>query len=167
MMLLDLPDLARPIADDETLTSTLRTLAAREREVIAEFDRRRLYLPAGFPSLFAWLTESRCTFVSDDGRRCDETHRLELHHEIPFARGGPSTVANVRLLCTHHNDLLARRDYGDDHMDRFTRRPGSAVAATKGHDGHHEEDGGAGGRASPGGGAAATELLGRAGAGVG
>jgi 5-methylcytosine-specific restriction endonuclease McrA len=73
--------------------------------------------------------QGRCTFVSDDGRRCDATQRLELHHEIPFARGGPATVANVRLACKGHNDLLARRAYGDQHMDQFTRAAAGAAHA--------------------------------------
>jgi 5-methylcytosine-specific restriction endonuclease McrA len=68
--------------------------------------------------------QGRCTFVSDEGRRCDATHRLELHHEIPFARGGPATAANVRVVCRLHNDLLARQDYGDEHMNQFARRRG-------------------------------------------
>jgi hypothetical protein len=66
MTLFELPDLTGPgpDTDDATLISTLRTLAAREREALAdfivhlaEFDRRRLYLAAGFPSLFAWLVD--------------------------------------------------------------------------------------------------------------
>ena len=41
-----------------------------------------------------------------DGGRCvlcgasDETH---FDHEIPFSRGGGSTVENVRILCARHN----------------------------------------------------------------
>jgi hypothetical protein len=54
----------------------------------------------------------RCTFVSADGRRCDQSARLELHHEDPFAKGGPATTANIRILCATHNQLLAEQDYG-------------------------------------------------------
>ena len=54
----------------------------------------------------------RCTFVSHGGHRCEATGGLEFHHEDPFARGGPPTVGNIRLLCRPHNALLAERDFG-------------------------------------------------------
>lgn len=56
--------------------------------------------------------EGRCTFVSADGKRCEQRGWLELHHEDPFARGGPATLENIRLMCRPHNRLLAERDYG-------------------------------------------------------
>lgn len=58
----------------------------------------------------------QCTFVSPDGRRCTERGGLQYHHEIPFAKGGPNTTENVRLLCRCHNALHARRDYGEQHV---------------------------------------------------
>jgi hypothetical protein len=71
----------------------------------------------------------RCQWPLDSGGICGSSERLELDHVIPRARGGASTIANVRLLCRFHNDLSARRAYGDDWMDRFTRR-GEARALT-------------------------------------
>jgi hypothetical protein len=53
-----------------------------------------------------------CSFVSEDGKRCEQRGMLELHHEEPFARGGPATTANIRVLCKAHNRWLAERDYG-------------------------------------------------------
>ena len=55
---------------------------------------------------------ARCSFVSEEGQRCEELGGLELHHEEPFARGGPPTTANIRVLCMAHNRWLAERDYG-------------------------------------------------------
>jgi 5-methylcytosine-specific restriction endonuclease McrA len=55
----------------------------------------------------------QCTFVSADGRRCKERGGLQYHHEIPFAKGGPTTPENIRLLCPCHNALLARKDDGE------------------------------------------------------
>jgi len=53
--------------------------------------------------------ESRCTFVSDEGRRCEATRWLELDHIVPWALGGRSDDAgNIRLLC-RHNQQEARR----------------------------------------------------------
>jgi len=58
----------------------------------------------------------------ESGGICGSTLRVEFDHVIPRARGGPSTVANGRLLCAVHNQLAARRAYGDAWMNRFTRR---------------------------------------------
>lgn len=66
--------------------------------------------------------QGQCTFVSPDGHRCCERGGLQYHHQIPFAKGGESTVANVRLLCRVHNALLARHDYGQDKIDACIAR---------------------------------------------
>ena len=49
----------------------------------------------------------RCAFVGADGRRCDETAFLELHHLVPFADGGESTARNLSLRCRAHNQYEA------------------------------------------------------------
>jgi hypothetical protein len=65
----------------------------------------------------------RCEFRLESGEVCGSTHRLEFdHHPIPRAHGGPATVDNIRLACADHNDLAARRIFGDVCMDRYTRR---------------------------------------------
>jgi hypothetical protein len=53
---------------------------------------------------------------------CGSKFRAELDHIIPRGRGGPSSVANLRVLCRRHNEMAARLAYGDEHMDRFRRR---------------------------------------------
>ena len=58
----------------------------------------------------------RCAFTSADGHRCEERSQLELDHIVPVARGGRSTVANLRLLCRAHNQYLAEREFGRQHM---------------------------------------------------
>jgi hypothetical protein len=60
----------------------------------------------------------RCTFASADGRRCEQSGFLELHHERPYGRGGPSSVENVRVLCRAHNQLFAEHDYGREFVRR-------------------------------------------------
>jgi 5-methylcytosine-specific restriction endonuclease McrA len=68
---------------------------------------------------------ARCTFLSTDGKRCDQRALLELHHEQPFGRGGAATVENIRVLCRAHNQLLAERDYGQAFMrERIERVKG-------------------------------------------
>ena len=54
----------------------------------------------------------QCCFVGPDGRRCPARGRLEFHHQVPYARGGPAASDNVQLLCRAHNALMAERDFG-------------------------------------------------------
>ena len=58
------------------------------------------------------------------GRRCNERHGLQFHHDEPFARGGDHSPENVKLMCPVHNGYLAERDYGKEVMERY-RRSGS------------------------------------------
>jgi hypothetical protein len=58
----------------------------------------------------------QCAFVSPEGRRCSAREFLEVHHHVPFARGGDATVDNLRLSCRAHNQFLAELDYGRGHM---------------------------------------------------
>ena len=51
----------------------------------------------------------RCTFTSDAGHRCEARSRLELDHVQPVARGGESTVENLRLRCRAHNQFTAEQ----------------------------------------------------------
>jgi hypothetical protein len=54
--------------------------------------------------------ESLC--LRRGGGRCRETGWLELHHGVPFARGGMSTAENLELRCRAHNAYEAERDFG-------------------------------------------------------
>ena len=55
--------------------------------------------------------EGRCAFAGANGR-CRETGRLEFHHLIPFARGGPATVENISLRCRAHNAFESELVFG-------------------------------------------------------
>jgi len=55
--------------------------------------------------------EGRCTFIGSHGR-CTETGRLEFHHLIPYARGGPTSVANLAVRCRAHNAFEGEREFG-------------------------------------------------------
>ena len=58
----------------------------------------------------------QCTFESGAGRRCEGTSDLEYDHIVPKARGGKSTVDNLRLRCFAHNQLEAERAFGAGFM---------------------------------------------------
>ena len=51
-----------------------------------------------------------CSWTSPTGHRCGSRHRLELHHIVPWARGGPDTVENLTLHCREHNRYEALRE---------------------------------------------------------
>jgi hypothetical protein len=77
-----------------------------------------------------WTRDAgQCCFVGTGGQRCQARSRLEFQHVIPFARGGPSSVDNVELLCKAHNALLAERDYGREFIRRRIeqRSPGNGA----------------------------------------
>lgn len=64
----------------------------------------------------------RCQFRLDSGEICGSTYLVEVDHIQPEALGGAATFENCRLACFGHNQLAARRVFGDEHMDRFGRR---------------------------------------------
>src|SRR5213594_1238225 len=53
----------------------------------------------------------RCTFVSEAGHRCPARTPLD-DHVVPVARGGRSTVDNLRLQCRPHNQYGAECTFG-------------------------------------------------------
>jgi len=55
---------------------------------------------------------ARCTYEASDGKRCSETHALEIDHTQPYGMGGSNDLENLRLLCRTHNMLMAERAYG-------------------------------------------------------
>ncbi len=85
---------------------------------ISSRDSREVYARDG----------GRCTFVSDDGRRCDACHFLQLDHIKPHATGRQATVDNLRLRCGAHNRRSARLYFGTAQVEAAianarTRRP--------------------------------------------
>ena len=63
-----------------------------------------------------------CRWPLASGGVCGSTTRLELDHIVPLARGGTSTVSNLRVLCAVHNQLAARQVFGEAWMSQFTAR---------------------------------------------
>jgi 5-methylcytosine-specific restriction endonuclease McrA len=77
----------------------------RNRRIPAQV-KRRVYAQDG----------QRCSFTSKNGKRCRETHFLEMDHRVPFARGGEHSVENLRVRCRAHNQQAARKAYGAEFM---------------------------------------------------
>ena len=73
--------------------------------------------------------QGQCTFVSEGGHRCQERRFIELDHVTEVARGGESTVANLRLRCRAHNQFEAERTFGSEFMHH--KRNTAAEARTR------------------------------------
>jgi hypothetical protein len=66
----------------------------------------------------------RCTWPLDGGGCCGSTHRLELDHIVPWAKGGEATVANLRVVCAAHDAAAARMAFRVQVVARYAA-PGS------------------------------------------
>lgn len=51
----------------------------------------------------------QCSYMSKDGKHCQEKNFLEMDHVEPFALGGKSTQDNLRLLCRLHNQYRSQK----------------------------------------------------------
>jgi hypothetical protein len=127
---------------DRALTLLVEDLARRK---FADTDRPRpprdarpdsRYIPAAVKRA-VWLRDlGRCAFVGANGRRCGSRALLEFDHVVPFAAGGETTVANLRLACAMHNRYASelyfgpRKASGDGGMVRESQEPYGTPAAT-------------------------------------
>ena len=89
-----------------TSTSTARTAPAPGDDATAS-----RYIPAPVRREVWARDQGRCAFVGPCGR-CTETGRLEYHHLLPFARGGPASVSNIALRCRAHHRFESEAIFG-------------------------------------------------------
>src|SRR5262245_2113060 len=105
---------------DDALLRDLAVLAARDRTItaamlahIAEVDARKLYLPAGYPSMFAYCVEVLCLSEDATSKRIQAARKAR---EFPALFGaiaeGRLSLSGVCLLAPHltpknADDLLA------------------------------------------------------------
>ena len=77
---------------------------------------------------------AQCTYVAEDGRRCESRAFLELDHAEPKAVGGSDEAQNLRVRCRAHNQLWAEQAFGREWIERrrhFRQKKSTAA--------HHEE----------------------------
>jgi 5-methylcytosine-specific restriction endonuclease McrA len=89
------------------------------------------HIPAHVRRTVRERDRGQCTFVGENGHRCEARRMLEFDHVREFARGGDATVDNVRLRCRAHNQLTAELTYGTDLMR--TKREDARRAAAERH----------------------------------
>ena len=100
-----------------------RAKVANPRKPKAEGKTNSRHVPAAVKREVWERDEGRCTFLAEDGKRCGSTFLLELHHREAFAKGGETSASNLTIHCKAHNDLEARRVFGEAVMDRFHSPP--------------------------------------------
>lgn len=94
----------------------------RRRYAATDKPRRRRsagngrYIPAEVQRAVRKRDGDRCTYLSPKGRRCARCTKLQFDHIVPVARGGRTTVENLRLRCRTHNQLEAEQVFGRQFM---------------------------------------------------
>lgn len=98
----------------------------------APVGRSRHISPTVKSQVFA-RDQGECQFVDQvTGRKCASRHLLQVDHVRPFALGGSNEVANLRLLCATHNQMLAAQRFGGDYRKQSVNEPGARdVRATE------------------------------------
>ncbi len=107
---------AEPPTDDPRQRDPAGDPRQREAAPSSDDPRQRGTIPAAVRRAVRERDGARCSYVDARGKRCRETAFLELHHEQPFARGGPTSADNLTLRCRAHNALAAEEDFGRDFM---------------------------------------------------
>jgi hypothetical protein len=76
-----------------------------------------------------WARDGHCCqWRLASGERCGAARFLQLDHIVPVARGGRSTLENLRVVCARHNLQAAREVFGTKWMSQFQRRARSDPA---------------------------------------
>jgi hypothetical protein len=114
-------------AEQPPTTTADSPLPSAANEPASPPDTR--YIPAAVRREVWTRDQGRCRWPLAFGGVCGSTCRVEFDHVVPLARGGTSTIGNVRILCRPHNDLSARRQLGDSLMDPYTGRRSTSHGA--------------------------------------
>jgi hypothetical protein len=104
------------------------TSRARSTDVGAPAKPRSRYVPADVRRAVWKRDDGKCQWPIDGGGICAATYQVEIDHIDGFALGGGTTTEECRLLCRVHQDVSARRLYGDDLMNKYTRPKGETCS---------------------------------------
>jgi hypothetical protein len=88
------------------------SIQKKPRNASAKTNTR--YIPKSVKQQVWRKYNGKCSFVGSNNKRCNSDYNLQYdHHPVPYARGGPSTANNLRLLCARHNRFTAEKVYGE------------------------------------------------------
>jgi len=79
-------------------------------------SRNPRYIPPDVQRAVWRRDRGQCTFVSEDGHRCQARKFLEFDHVQEVARGGEATESGIRLRCRAHNQYAAECTFGSEFM---------------------------------------------------
>ena len=89
------------------------------------------YIPAHVRRTVWARDGAQCTFVGDNGRRCQARRLLEYDHVHEVARGGEPSVTGIRLRCRAHNQYQAECTFGAEFMCHKRQAAAEARVATR------------------------------------
>ena len=95
-------------------------------------ERPSRHIPAAVRRAVARRDAERCSYVSPSGRRCEAREFLEFDHREPWVRTRAHPTDGIRLFCRAHNQHAARKEFGQRHMARFSRRSRTRCAGSGG-----------------------------------
>ena len=99
---------------------------------------RNRYIPAAVRHAVWNRDEGRCTFVGENGHRCNSDMYLEFDHVDP--RNREDTVHGLRLRCNTHNQYEAERVFGTEFMARKREEARLAAERNCAEKAHAEEE---------------------------
>jgi 5-methylcytosine-specific restriction endonuclease McrA len=108
-----------------TNTSTKKIDAARSKSrgpTNSKHEGYNRHIPQAIQDEVFTRDKGKCSYVGNDGVRCNSSWNLEIDHIIPYAKGGNHSIDNLRLLCAKHNNLEAERVYGKKFMKRHSNK---------------------------------------------
>jgi hypothetical protein len=83
---------------------------------VSQESKSTRHIPARVKRAVRARDGNQCTYGAHNGHRCQERRFLEFDHIDPVARGGKSTIENLRLRCRAHNQYEAEQAYGREFM---------------------------------------------------
>lgn len=111
------PDVLKRVLADWVRASERRKYGLTDQPRVARSGAPDSHsIPAAVQRAVMRRDGHRCTFVSADGRRCESRTRLEFDHVRPLARGGQTSVDNLRMRCRAHNFHEAEKVFGKRFM---------------------------------------------------
>ena len=112
----DVKEVFRRVVRDQRKALENRKFAKCDRPRPQKGVAKGRHIPAAVKRDVYERDGDQCTFVSDKGKRCESRTRLELDHIEPIARGGESTVGNLRLRCRVHHQFETECTFGSEFM---------------------------------------------------
>lgn len=98
-------------------TQRKKTQSATE-SVKHRSNKRLTYYGKEFDRALWERAGSQCEYVAPKTRcRCSCKFGLQREHIIPIGMGGTNELSNMQLLCRAHNDLRARKVFGNKKID--------------------------------------------------